>query len=119
MNKGALNFLIVSILLLGASCTRHKEVKLSDKKAKCLEEKSGEDCYFVARLLFNQIRGAESNRSQRGLQNSAIQWLKLGCDYKNAHSCYDLGKYLASIGHRRANFYLEKSCQLEKLDHCF
>lgn len=106
-------------LLYGASCARHKEVKLSDKKAKCLEEKSGADCYFVGRLLFNQVRGAESSRSQRGLQNSAIQWLKLGCDYKSAGSCYELGSYLATIGHSKANYYLEKSCKLEKLDHCF
>ncbi len=106
-------------LFMVASCTRHKEVTISDKKAECLEKKSGADCYFVGRLLFNQIRGAETNKSQRGLQNSAIQWLKMGCDYKHAQSCYELGSYLATIGHRQANYYLEKSCKIEKLDHCF
>ena len=109
--------LLLSLSLL-SSCALTQASKLQDQKEKCLVKKEGAACHYVGALNIQAMGEAMDPKLQNEYKKTAGEWLRLGCQYKNAESCYEYGNFIAFKSPGEARAYHQRACQLEKMPHC-
>lgn len=112
-----MNKVFLALLIVLSACA-HQGEKITDVMNECRQQQKGDACYRVARAKFDALEYEMTELANSSTQASAAQWYKMGCDYNHAPSCYEFARYLAFNEPKRSKAYLDKSCKLQKLDHC-
>lgn len=114
MNK----FRVLLGLLLLCSCAKTQVGKIQEQKEKCLVKNEGAACYYVGALNVQAMSEAMSVEQASKFKRTAGEWLRLGCEYKHAESCFEYANFIAFESPKKADFYMKKACKIEKMIHC-